>query len=51
MSGCGTSAEGSLQIAKGVEFGTNDYEKAASPSNELGFELLDKIEADDEELD
>ena len=48
MAGCGTSAEGSLQIAKGVEFGKNDYEKVAAPSNELGFELLDKIETDDE---
>ena len=48
MAGCGSSAEGSLQIAKGVEFGENDYEKVVSPSNELGFELLDKIETDDE---
>ena len=48
MAGCGTSDEGSLQIAEGVEFGENDYEKIVAPSNELGFELLDKIETDDE---
>ena len=48
MAGCGTSNEGSLQIAEGVEFGAKDYEKIITPSNELGFELLDQIETDDE---
>ena len=49
ITGCGTSNEvNSLQIAEGVEFGEKDYEKIVAPSNELGFELLDKIKPDDE---
>jgi len=47
MTGCGTSNEGNLQIAEGVEFGKKDYEKLVEPSNELGFKLLDYIDADD----
>ena len=49
IAGCGASNEvNSLQIADGVEFGEKDYEKIVTPSNELGFELLDKIKPDDE---
>lgn len=47
MAGCGTSNEGNLQIAEGVEFGERDYEKIVSPNNELGFKLLKEIETDD----
>lgn len=47
MTGCGTSNEGNLQIAEGVEFGEKDYEKLVDPSNELGFKLLDQINTDD----
>nr|WP_285847060.1 serpin family protein [Sporosarcina luteola] len=47
MAGCGTSNEGNLQIAEGVEFGEGDYGKIVSSNNELGFKLLKEIETDD----
>ncbi|MFS0690107.1 serpin family protein [Sporosarcina sp. 179-K 8C2 HS] len=46
--GCGTSNEGNLEIAEGVEFGDKDYEKIVAPNNELGFKLFKEIEADDD---
>ncbi|MDW0118752.1 serpin family protein [Sporosarcina thermotolerans] len=49
LSGCGTdSNHNSLQISKDVEFGEQDYEKIITPNNELGFNLLDEVEKDDD---
>ncbi|MCG7343575.1 serpin family protein [Sporosarcina sp. ACRSL] len=48
MTGCGTSNEGNLRIAEGVEFGEDDYKKIVVPNNELGFELINESEADED---
>jgi serine protease inhibitor len=44
--GCGFGNEqGSLEIARNVDFGKDDYKKIVSFNNQLGFELLSKVEA------
>lgn len=49
VAGCGTSQEnGNLAIAEAVDFGTTDYERIVAPTNDLAYELLDKIETDDD---
>lgn len=41
VTGCGKESDSvSLKISNDVEFGKKDYEKIASPNNELGFKLL-----------
>lgn len=47
LAGCGTSNDGNLNIAEGVEFGEKDYEKIVAPNNGLGFKVINEIEADD----
>ena len=48
MTGCGTeNKSGGLEISKDVAFGEKDYEKIVSPANELGFKLLNEVEADE----
>lgn len=49
VSGCGTGQDnGNLAIAEAVDFGTKDYERIIVPTNDLAYELLDKMEADDD---
>lgn len=49
MSRCGASSnDGNMVISKGVEFEMTDYEKMVAPNNDLAYELLDKIETDDD---
>jgi serine protease inhibitor len=44
--GCGFgNKQGSLEIARNVDFGKDDYKKIVSFNNQLGFELLPKVEA------
>ena len=49
VSGCGSGQDnGNLAIAEAVDFGTKDYERIIMPTNNLAYELLDKIEANDD---
>ncbi|WOV87879.1 serpin family protein [Sporosarcina oncorhynchi] len=49
VSGCGSGQDnGNLAIAEAVDFGTKDYERIIMPTNDLAYELLDKIEANDD---
>lgn len=47
--GCGTEAEveSNLSIASHVDFSIDDYEKIVAPNNDLGFKLLQEVEADE----
>jgi serpin B len=44
--GCGIgNQQGSLEIASNVDFGKDDYKKIVSFNNQLGLDLLSKVEA------
>ncbi|PKC51449.1 hypothetical protein RhiirA1_483715, partial [Rhizophagus irregularis] len=45
---CGTgSSNESLKIANDVEYGNEDYQTIVSSNNQLGFELMEEAERDD----
>lgn len=46
--GCGSEkSEGYSLISDNVEFGEDDYQEIVSSTNELGFELLTRVDADE----
>ncbi|MBO1910244.1 serpin family protein, partial [Microvirga sp. 3-52] len=48
ITGCGTeNKSGGIEISNDVAFGEKDYEKIVSPANELGFKLINEVEADE----
>lgn len=49
VSGCGSSQHnGNLAIAEAVDFGMTDYERLVAPTNDLAYDLLDKLDTDDD---
>ncbi|RKJ65850.1 hypothetical protein D7X33_25295, partial [Butyricicoccus sp. 1XD8-22] len=48
LTSCGTgSSNESLKIANDVEYGNEDYQTIVSSNNQLGFELMEEAERDD----